>query len=205
MMPPRRDSSDLVGYSGGDDHSPHLGSQTSFQSQPSPSAPRHRGSHSTEESTRASPGDMSTPLLMPPPPLTPLVWLRHRALLASDRAAHFLYRHGESIAFLIRLSLLLLKIASLARLCWPYTVKLGIGASLVAIAALDLGIPSIRASGPGFARANAAVAFPSRSSTSCLWNWKVSSALLVLHFATLWVTARRGALCALPMAGWATW
>ena len=76
-----------------------------------------------------------------PPPSTFLGDVRHHTSLARHRAGHFARRNAEQLTFLVKLAIFLAKMATLSRACWPYSVDLGVSAGLVALAALDLGLP----------------------------------------------------------------
>ncbi|CAK7236924.1 putative serine/threonine-protein kinase iks1 [Sporothrix bragantina] len=126
---------------------------------------------------RATDGPVVPTYLLMAPPTTRWGEARHRAAI-------FLYRHAESLAFVVRTALFLTKMASLTRPCWPYTVRVGVGASLVLLAALDLGMPR----------------------TMSHWGWWGSLVLLVVHFAVLGLAARSEVLCTLTgEEPWGTW
>ena len=115
--------------------------------------------------------------LLMPPPTTRWGEVRHRTIV-------FMYRHAESLAFVLRTALFLAKMASLSRPCWPYTVRVGVGSFLLLLAALDLGMPQ----------------------TMGYWDWWASLVLLVVHFAVLGLAARSEVLC--TMTGdepWLAW
>jgi serine/threonine protein kinase len=80
---------------------------------------------------------ITTPLLMPPP-RTLLGEVHHRTVLAG----HLVRRNWDKLGFVVRLAAFLGKMAGLARACWPYAAGWGVGAGLVAVAALDLALPS---------------------------------------------------------------
>ncbi|CAK7233094.1 putative serine/threonine-protein kinase iks1 [Sporothrix curviconia] len=129
------------------------------QRQPNPTA-------ATPLLTQSAGGPVVPTYLLMPPPTTRWGEVRHRT-------AVFLYRHAESLAFVVRTALFLSKIVSLTRPCWPYTVRAGVGASLLVLAALDLGMPR----------------------TPTHWGWWGSLVLLVVHFAVLGLAARSEVLC----------
>ena len=138
-----------------------------------------------------------------PPPTTFLGEVRHRGSVAQHNTRLFLAQHAESTESLFRLGLFLVKMVTLSRPCWPYMVNWGIGATLVAVAGMDLGIPISRggalprkppAGGP-LARNESSV-----TSNGWTWDWRVSVLLLMVHFLVLAAASRWGALCA-----WADW
>ncbi len=150
----------------------------------------------------------TTPLLMPPP-TTRLGDLRQHAALARYRAEQWRRQNAGTLAFLVRLFIFLAKLLSLSWACWPYSFTSSTGASLVAIASLDLGVP-------GFARTHDISRRDSDTSrlvnrgrrlshtpdgmacdaTRWQWNWRTSGMLLLLHFLVLSVASRYAALCA---------
>lgn len=79
---------------------------------------------------------ITTPLLMPPPS-TPLAELRHRATVLFHKAS----QNKEQLAFVAKLLLFMVKMASLVQICWPYSVGRGVAGSLVIAAGVDLGVP----------------------------------------------------------------
>ncbi|CAJ2499720.1 Uu.00g025730.m01.CDS01 [Anthostomella pinea] len=132
-----------------------------------------------------SPSNIQTPLLMPPP-VEPLGAWGQRAMLSQ----YFLSNHSESIIFTVRFGLFLVKIASLAQVCWPFIVNAGVGVPLVGVAGLDLAMPS--SSYQGGSRRQ----ISKDSSQTWRWGWRVSTFLLMLHFIALGAISRWGALCA---------
>lgn len=143
---------------------------------------------------RRSSSTINTPLLMAPP-TTFYGEVRYRIALAFHQTAHFLDWHADGAIFLVRLGLFLVKMASLARPCWPYSINMGIGASLVALAGLDLGMPSGRYKDHD---SNGDPRFTRR-----VWNYRSSFILVALHFAVLWAAHRWAALCPSSHERWA--
>jgi len=118
---------------------------------PIPSFPHDRPVEEAEDrDPHPSSPTINTPLLMPPPS-TFIGDVRHRAAVARHQAGSFARRNSENLAFLGKLAVFLAKMSALARVCWPYSADWGVGAGLVAIAALDLRVPpgSARAAGDG--------------------------------------------------------
>ncbi|KAI0121167.1 kinase-like domain-containing protein [Xylariales sp. AK1849] len=192
------------------DHSPQATLQNSLQKHPNPSTPRHRShamtlSRSQDRIARSSPEDDQdvvphpTPLLMPPPS-TPWGEVRHRAAITRHRLYHFCLENSEAVVFLSRLALFLIKMASLARLCWPYTVALEIGAPLMGIAAVDLGMPHRDALVAG--REEGPRMRERAGSSRWLARWRVSGVLLILHFVVVWSASRWGGSCARVWPDW---
>lgn len=188
-------------------HSPQATLQNSLQKHSAPSSPRHRHAVALSRAPDGLPSppgasdadvpsahaQASPPLLMAPP-TTWLEEMRHKTALAQ----HHLYRiylvNADGVVFLIRLAFFLLKMASLARICWPFMVRLEIGAPLMGVAAMDLGMPHrglLVAEHRGGSRMPLG-AGPSR----WRWGWGVSSVLLVLHFAVIWTVWRWDSSCA---------
>jgi hypothetical protein len=160
--------------------------------------------------------NITTPLLMPPPS-TFLGEIQHRLILMHHLASRYLGGHAGLAAFLVRLGLFLLKIVSLTRPCWPYSINPRIGASLVTVAALDLGIPvattannrgrDLMPGGPRDSRggegpALRSHALPSHDSSWWQWGLVTSALLFLLHFFVLWLTSRFGAMCATTRENW---
>ncbi len=118
-------------------------------------------------------------ILLMPPATTFWGEVRHHALVAQYDATVLAHRHAAALAFLFRTALFLAKMASLTKPCWPFMVRFEVGASLVAVAGFDLGVPSSNRSSGSFPR----------------WDWRVSVLLLVLHFVVLRLAAGTGVLC----------
>jgi len=195
--------------------------QSGLQKHPNPTSPRYRAPHISASRSQdgygrssldhqdmgggrqTSPPAITTPLLMPPP-TTFLGDVRHRGSVAQHHARLFLARHAESTESLFRLCLFLVKMATLSRPCWPYMVNWGVGATLVAVAGMDLGIPIGR--GVGLPRQPPAGGSPTRDEGATTpargrgWDWRVSAALFAIHFLVLAAVSRWGALCA-----WVDW
>ncbi|KAH6647307.1 kinase-like domain-containing protein [Truncatella angustata] len=125
----------------------------------------------------------SPPLLMPPPStFGGDIW--HKGVVALHSTRRFYLSNLQGVVFLLRLGIFLLKMASVARMCWPLTARLEISAPLVAVAAMDLGMPhdgaaiSAHANGLHVPRYSASLRWA--------WGWRISSMLLMLHFAVVW-------------------
>ncbi|KAI0109233.1 kinase-like domain-containing protein [Nemania sp. FL0031] len=200
------------------EHSPQPASTNSLLKYRAPNSPRHqshamaltrsqerhpspdRSSFTSSPSPQPSP-TVHTPLLMPAP-LGPLGNFSHQALLYQHNISRFSQAHFASISLVYKLSLFLVKIASLNRVCWPFTVSLGIGVPLMAAAALDLAVGSqINNVIMDGGRPRYAV----RPSSAWHWGWKGSLILLALHFSALWAGSRWGSLCANARGGWVDW
>ncbi|KAI1123174.1 kinase-like domain-containing protein [Nemania abortiva] len=204
------------------EHSPQLTPANSLLKYRAPNSPRHQShtmvlnrsqerhlspdrSSSSRYSRSPSPQSsptVHTPLLMPPP-VGPLGNLSHQALLYQHNISRFFQAHFASISLLCNLSLFLVKIASLSRVCWPFMASLSIGIPLMGVAGLDLAVGSqmnnIVMDG---GRSRYAV----RTSTSWHWGLKGSLILLALHFFALWAGSRWGDLCAANARGrWPEW
>lgn len=186
--------------------SPNIGS-SSIRHEVSQSSPRHRatGSHSMvlsrsqdgyRNSTIASDGQsesqvtqnrsFSPPLLMPPPSPPPNV-LVSQLTVVFHRAMTLLDPHLALLGYVGRLICFVVKMYSLARPCMPFIINLQVGAPLVAVAALDLGLPQ---------RTNFVSATgPARSLHRRAWGLGTSLLLLMLHFTALWVASKQNALC----------
>ncbi|KAI0018568.1 protein kinase-like protein [Xylariomycetidae sp. FL0641] len=173
----------------------------------SPDRPSHRSpdqAHATGISHPPPPTPgAQTPLLMPPP--AGLLWpVRHHAMLAQHHLTDLAQNHGDSVSWVFRFALFLVKIASLAKACWPFMVSLRIGLPLVCVAGLDLSVPTDEErhalndeARPRIARATRLVRLS--------WGWKLSVLLLVFHFLTLSAVSRWGPLCAIPHDQWLGW
>jgi serine/threonine protein kinase len=171
-----------------------------------------------EGSVSPSIDQMETPLLMPPPS-TFLSGVRHRVIIAQHQSLHFLWRYQDILSFASRLLVFLIKMASVARPCWPYTLSLGIGTGLVALAGADLGLAEShrRLLFTSGAREQAQYAISptfqnpavreARNRTRAVWrwDWRTSVALFAIHFIILWGASRSGILCASPVDRWSEW
>ncbi|ERS95896.1 IKS protein kinase [Sporothrix schenckii ATCC 58251] len=140
------------------------------------------------------------PYLLMPPPQSPFVEARHRT-------AFFLQRHAATVDFALRTVLFLVKMASLTRPCWPYTTRFGVGASLLLLAALDLGVP--RADSTNSTRTFISYPTHTRPQPQWRWDWRVSALLFVLHFVVLALASHAEVLCSAVSGGsqevWDTW
>jgi serine/threonine protein kinase len=160
-------------------------------------SPHNQGTH--------TPG-LATPLLMPPP-TTRLGQLRHSILVTRYRCWQWTREHAVAVVFWTRLALFVTKMTALWGACWPFSFSPGVGASLVLVAALDLGLPppvaatrTVVVTNVGAQHAGGVVAVrhdePFRWRGSLGWGFRVSFLLLVLHFLVVWVAFRHEALCA---------
>lgn len=214
---------DTAEEDGAEDLSPQPNADNTLQRRSDTESPRYRApyitaSRSQDGYRRQSPerADASshrresptptTPLLMAPP-TTFLGEMWHRGVVVQHHTMLFLGRNAESSAFFLRLCMFLVKVVTLARPCWPFTANWGLGASLVAVAGLDLGIPGSRGltlprqPNHGVAIAGHELAAPFR----WMWDWRISATLLVLHFLVLWLASRWDILCAANPDSWAGW
>lgn len=141
-----------------------------------------------DHSARASP-----PLLMPPPST---FWgdIQHRRALVWHGIGHFYLDNNEVVVFLVRFSSFMVKMISLARICWPLAARLEISTTLIGLAAMDLGAP----------HENELMRSPRRNTlrqpyqstpTRWRWGWRLSMVLFMLHFVILWSVDRWGRLC----------
>ncbi|KAI5918668.1 kinase-like domain-containing protein [Camillea tinctor] len=204
--------------------SPHPSSQNLLQKYPAPTTPRHRPqaltlSRGQDELVRSSPTrvralgttthtqpspGIHTPLLIAPPPGGPLGVLRQQAVLSQHQLFYFLGSHGDSILFLVKFALFLVKMTSLAKVCWPFMVSLGVGVPLICIAGIDLAIPSYRAvilDG----REGSSRALSPAESFRWRWGWRITFSLLLFHCLALWAVSQWGVLCAATQDDWLYW
>ncbi|KAI2641065.1 kinase-like protein [Xylaria nigripes] len=167
--------------------------------------PRGEQSHlSQDQGTSPRPASpqlsptVRTPLLMPAP-AGPLGTLRHRILLCLHHLAGFAQTHSASISLFCRLTFFLVKIASLARVCWPFIVNLGIGVPLISAAGLDLAVAS-----PASDDTEGGPRYVDRAGQGWGWGWgwKGSLILFALHFCALWAASRLSNLCVAAREGW---
>ncbi|KAI0169414.1 kinase-like protein [Hypoxylon sp. FL1284] len=184
----------------------------SLQKYEDPSTPRHRPqamalSRSHDSFIRSSPErsrtpaaaypqpppTVHTPLLMAPP-TGPLGRARHRATLVQHRLVHLTRTHNESIMFLFRLVLFLVKMLFLARSCFPFTVSLGVGVPLIGVAGIDLGLP-LRRNTFMFSPEGSPRSRASSGISRWKWSWRGSLILLAFHFLALWASSRWSVLC----------
>lgn len=197
------------------DHSPQPASANSLLKYRVPNSPRLQ-SHimvlsrsqerppSPDRSTPPSPlpsPTAHTPLLMPAP-VGPLGTFSYQVALCQHRITTFAAAHSAWISLFCKLSLFLVKIISLTKICWPFMVSLGIGIPLVGAAGLDLAVPSEVSNAiidGGRSR------YASHTSAAWHWGWRGSIMLLALHFSALWATSRWGNLCVAAREGWVDW
>ncbi|KAI1145595.1 kinase-like protein [Nemania diffusa] len=178
-------------------HQPHaMVLSRSQERHPSPGRPNFSRSPSPQPSPTAH-----TPLLLPAP-VGPLGTFSHQVVLCQHRISRFSRAHFGSISLIFKLSLFLVKVASLTRICWPYMVSMSIGMPLVGAAGLDLAVGShvnnIIVDG-GRPR------YTVRASSAWYSGWRGSLILLALHFSALWAASRWGNLCADARDGWVDW
>ncbi|KAK7914030.1 kinase-like domain-containing protein [Apiospora marii] len=134
----------------------------------------------------------SPPLLMAPP-RTVLEDITHKGILLQHRACYIYHQNADTILFLVRFALFVVKMSSFAQICWPYMAKPSVSLPLVSLAALDLGLPRRqdlirwRPQSTGYQTGNLG-----RLNKS----WSVTSILLVIHFAVLASIHRWGSVCA---------
>ncbi|CAM1508553.1 Fc.00g054010.m01.CDS01 [Cosmosporella sp. VM-42] len=142
----------------------------------------------------------SPPLLMAPPNSTNTLHQRLKVMLSDtlDVSGPYLIVLG----YLVRLSLFAVKITYLARPCWPYMINLQVGIPLLAVAALDLGLPRLTSSSLTLRSARTSSAL----SSPLAWGMGTSTVLLALHFFILWIALGRNTLCATPpQESWHEW
>ncbi|KAI5855118.1 kinase-like protein [Durotheca rogersii] len=196
--------------------SPSHSSQTdlhgSLQKFPTPSTARHRAhamvlsrshegfAHSSPERGQATGIDrpppsptINTPLLLAPP-TGPGGAAQQQMTAIQLRLAHFAHSRADSISFVLRLVLFLVKMAFLVRPCWPFTVSLSVGIPLVGVAGFDLGMPLNRGMLTPGHDGNSHTPNPT-DRWPWRWDWRGSLALLAVHFFALWIFSRWGVLC----------
>lgn len=154
----------------------------------------------------ASPTDsppISTPLLLPPPRTLAgdlrhwarLGWLQTRQVAAASSI--------DNLMVLVRLSLFLGKMVTLARPCAPFMVDLTVGGFLVALAGMDLVLPRgrviVSADRGATGRREAAPA------PGWIGELRTTISLLGLHVLCLWMASRFGILCAARDERWSDW
>ncbi|PTB65806.1 kinase-like protein [Trichoderma citrinoviride] len=158
------------------------------------------------------------PLLLAPPPQQ-FSAIPHGAGLFLMRFCAVTGVTPDTVKYLGRLGLFLVKLATLVRPCWPYMTTLEVGGPLVLLAVLDLGLPtsernSAASSSVATIRTTGNVALGRRRpshgelATSLFRQTGVGTRLLflVLHLAVVWEAARREALCvAVPRDEWDGW
>ncbi|KAI0473558.1 kinase-like protein [Xylariaceae sp. FL0804] len=158
--------------------------------------PSHLGrSHGTRNAQSHLAPTAQTPLLMPPP-TGPFGALKQQARLSWHYLSHRGHSHADQLVFLLRFGLFLVKVASLAEICWPFMISLGVGLPLAGLAGLDLGLQSGGGFASGLHREHGSRSSASAAPSSSMWGWRVSCALLVLHFSALWSLSRWEGLCA---------
>ncbi|KAI1502447.1 kinase-like domain-containing protein [Biscogniauxia marginata] len=203
--------------------SPQPSDQNIIQKYPPPSTPRHRPqaltlSRGQDGLVRSSPArvraigtnshsqpspNIHTPLLIAPPPGGPLGVLRQQAILSQHQLFHFIGNHIDSVSFVVKFSLFLIKMASLAKVCWPFMVSVGVGVPLIGVAGIDLAIPyrgTFVAGHEGASRTHI-----SSDSFQYRWGWQITFAFLLFHFLALWAVTQWGVLCAATQDDWLYW
>jgi serine/threonine protein kinase len=147
-------------------------------------------------------GRHATPLLMAPP-TTLTDALRHMMFITWLGTKQAVTMHRDSITSTIRLLLFAVKMMTLARPCWPYMVNLSVGAPLVALAALDLGLSDGRiVSKDGESPSRHA---EGQATSRRLRSLRSSMLFLGLHLLVVWVVSRWEVLCAAQHDRWADW
>ncbi|KAI8714126.1 Protein kinase domain-containing protein [Fusarium sp. LHS14.1] len=131
----------------------------------------------------------SPPLLLAPPTTTSNA-LRDRLRMFLLEIVTMTGPSLSLLSYIIRLGLFAVKITSLTRPCWPFMVQLNIAIPLVAVAALDLGLPRL-ASYPPASR-------DYFTSGPRAWGLGTSLILLGLHFTLLWIASGWDNFCAAP-------
>ncbi|KAM5372530.1 hypothetical protein ACJZ2D_007430 [Fusarium nematophilum] len=143
----------------------------------------------------------SPPLLLAPP-TPPSGALRERLGMF---LIHIMTVSGPTlplVSYITRLGLFAVKITSLTRPCWPFMVQPNIAIPLVAVAALDLGLPRLTTY-PATVRPGYGDNF---STGLRAWGLGTSFILLCLHFTVLWVAGGWETLCAArQQEGWVEW
>lgn len=200
-------------------HPPQANLLNSFQPYSTPNTPRHRPqamnlSRSQEGLAPSSPDrglstgvahpqplpTIHTPLLIAPPGDRPIAFGQQ----TESRLIYLIRNQADLIVFTFRLFMLLIKILSLIKPCWPFTVKLSVGIPLITIAGIDMGISSHRDAmlfnhGAGFQRQITPGPTPRR------WGWRVSFSLLAFHFLAIWMFSQWDALCVSYADDWTDW
>lgn len=123
---------------------------------------------------------------MAPPNPPPNILVSYVTIIF-HRATTSLDPHLAPLGYLVRLICFAIKMYSLTRPCFPYLLSHRVGTPLVALAALDLGLPQ----GIHFLPAMET----GRSRQHRAWSMGVSLLLLALHFTALWVAWRQDVLC----------
>ncbi|KAK6949069.1 hypothetical protein Daesc_009142 [Daldinia eschscholtzii] len=212
-------SSPSEGGSPSTSHSPEIDFRSGLQKYGTPSTPRHRPqsmtlSRSHENLLRSSPerGRATGVAHSQPPPTlhTPLLLAPPAGALGTlgqqsqSGLAYLIHNHADSIMFTLRLIIFLVKVVSLARACWPFTISLGVGVPLLGLAGIDLSIPlqsDVLLSNHERARRRLI-----RSGLSH-WSWGLrgSFVLLTFHFIVLWALSDLGILCVSFGDSWSDW
>lgn len=165
---------------------------------------RHMSPGRSTDSRSPSPqrrAAVHTPLLMPVP-LSPMGTFGHQTVLWQHRFVALTRAHASSISLVCKLTLFLIKIASITKVCWPFMASIGVGVPLMGAAGLDLAVASERSN---IIMDGGRPIYTTRVPTTSYWGWKGSLILLGLHFFVLWATARGGSLCVTVREGWADW
>ncbi|KAI1809828.1 kinase-like protein [Poronia punctata] len=194
--------------------SPQPLAENTLQKYQGPNSPRRRTNTMvlTRSQERHPSPDRSTPsrspsrppspparLLTGPVPSGALQVLGHQAIHSVHGAGQHIIGHSASISLFFKLSLFLIKIASLSRVCWPFMVGLSIGIPLIGAAGLDLAISSEGNNNGVQSR------YIAQSPSAWRWGWRTSLLLFSLHFAALWATSRWGNLCVAVRDEWGNW
>ncbi|KAI5458223.1 kinase-like domain-containing protein [Mariannaea sp. PMI_226] len=191
--------------------SPNIGGSGSRQEQNPPGAMRHRASQSHSmvlsrsqdgfrnstgpgdsspngpRGTRTRSGSFSPPLLMAPPSPPPNILVNHLSAIY-DRVMAYIGPRVIVLSYALRLAFFVGKVYSLSQPCLPYIANPQVGIPLIAVAALDLGLPQLASSdGPGYPNPY--------SPTRRAWGLGTSFLLLILHFVAIWVASSQSALC----------
>lgn len=141
------------------------------------------------------------PLLLAPPPQG-ISTIPHGAGLLLLRCCAAVGVTPDTVRYFGRLSLFLIKLATLIRPCWPYMASLEVGGPLVLLAVLDLGLPTSTNAAPTRRPSHGELV------TSLFRQTGLGTRLLflALHLAVIWMASRWEALCvAVPRDEWAGW
>ncbi|KAI6781292.1 serine/threonine-protein kinase-like protein [Emericellopsis cladophorae] len=141
------------------------------------------------ENETSSPDALRSPPLLMAPPRSIMTELRHQTNLFLVATGF----DGDTLNQGIRLGFFLVKILTLLRPCWPYTVRLDVGVPLLLVAALDMRVPSSGEYQLARQSSEGDIEFgPSR------WRGLLSSLVMIaLHAMCLWIAGSQDALCAL--------
>lgn len=141
------------------------------------------------------------PLLLAPPP-SEIATIPHGAALLLLRFCTVIGASPETVKYFGRLSLFLIKLATLVRPCWPYMVNLEVSAPLVLLAVLDLGLPSSTSTTRTRCPSHGELVTSLFRQTGL----KTRFLFLALHLAVIWLASRWQALCvAVPHDEWPRW